>query len=109
MSGRGAMLTLTSNRCQEPICLCDSERVSVNIDSMSAAKSGGAARGRQRRGPVMADVAKLAGVSHQTVSRVLNSSDLVRPETRERVRRAMTELNYRPNSLARALVTGRSW
>jgi DNA-binding LacI/PurR family transcriptional regulator len=57
----------------------------------------------------MADVAKLAGVSHQTVSRVLNSSDLVRPETRERVRRAMAELNYRPNSLARALVTGRSW
>src|SRR4051812_29326783 len=88
---------------------CDSDTVSVNIDSMSAAESGGATRGRPRRGPVMADVAKLAGVSHQTVSRVLNSPDLVRPETRERVQRAMAELNYRPNSLARALVTGRSW
>jgi DNA-binding LacI/PurR family transcriptional regulator len=57
----------------------------------------------------MADVARAAGVSHQTVSRVVNGSEAVRPETRERVRRAMAELDYRPNSLARALVTGRSW
>jgi DNA-binding LacI/PurR family transcriptional regulator len=56
----------------------------------------------------MADVAKLAGVSHQTVSRVLNDSEHVRPETRERVLEAMRMLDYRPNSLARALVTGRS-
>src|SRR5918994_4788298 len=56
----------------------------------------------------MADVALAADVSHQTVSRVINGSDNVRPETRERVLRAMRELNYRPNSLARALVTGRS-
>ena len=76
---------------------------------MSATRPRGAARGRQRRGPVMADVAKLAGVSHQTVSRVLNSAELVRPETRERVREAMRELGYQPNSVARALVTGRSW
>src|SRR3954469_13102110 len=64
---------------------------------------------RQRRGAVMADVAKAAGVSHQTVSRVLNESERVRPETRERVLRAMQELDYRRNSVARALVTGRSW
>jgi DNA-binding LacI/PurR family transcriptional regulator len=56
----------------------------------------------------MADVARLAGVSHQTVSRVINDADHVRPETRERVLRAMLELDYRPNSVARALVTGRS-
>ena len=56
----------------------------------------------------MADVARAAGVSHQTVSRVLNGSASVRPETRERVVRAVQELDYRPNSLARALVTGRS-
>jgi DNA-binding LacI/PurR family transcriptional regulator len=56
----------------------------------------------------MADVARAAGVSHQTVSRVLNESERVRPETRERVLRAMRELDYRPNSVARALVTGRS-
>jgi DNA-binding LacI/PurR family transcriptional regulator len=76
---------------------------------MSATKPGDAARRRQRRGAVMADVARAAGVSHQTVSRVLNGSDRVRPETRERVLGAMRELDYRPNSLARALVTGRSW
>jgi DNA-binding LacI/PurR family transcriptional regulator len=56
----------------------------------------------------MADVARLAGVSHQTVSRVLNGADSVRPETRERVLGAMRELDYRPNWVARALVTGRS-
>jgi DNA-binding LacI/PurR family transcriptional regulator len=56
----------------------------------------------------MADVAKLAGVSHQTVSRVINDSDHVRPETRGRVRQAMRLLAYRPNALARALVTGRT-
>ena len=56
----------------------------------------------------MADVAKLAGVSHQTVSRVINDSAHVRPETRGRVLAAMRQLDYRPNSAARALVTGRS-
>jgi DNA-binding LacI/PurR family transcriptional regulator len=55
---------------------------------------------------VMADVAKLAGVSHQTVSRVLNGSDRVRGDTRERVLAAMHKLNYRPNPVARALATG---
>jgi DNA-binding LacI/PurR family transcriptional regulator len=62
----------------------------------------------RRRAAVMADVAKLAGVSHQTVSRVINDSDHVREETRERVVAAMRMLDYRPNSVARALATGRS-
>jgi len=53
----------------------------------------------------MSDVARLAGVSHQTVSRVLNDPDAVRPETRERVLAAIAELDYRPNVAARALVT----
>jgi DNA-binding LacI/PurR family transcriptional regulator len=56
----------------------------------------------------MYDVARLAGVSHQTVSRVINGSDRVRPETREKVLAAMRQLDYRPNSVARALVTGSS-
>jgi DNA-binding LacI/PurR family transcriptional regulator len=56
----------------------------------------------------MSDVAQLAGVSHQTVSRVLHDSPAVRPATRERVLAAMKELDYRPNSAARALVTGRT-
>ncbi len=63
---------------------------------------------RRRRAAVMSDVGRLAGVSHQTVSRVINGSPNVRPETRERVLVAMRELDYRPNSVARALVTGRS-
>jgi DNA-binding LacI/PurR family transcriptional regulator len=60
------------------------------------------------RQPVMADVARLAGVSHQTVSRVLNDNPHVKRETRERVLDAIRELDYRPNSAARALVTRRS-
>jgi DNA-binding LacI/PurR family transcriptional regulator len=58
--------------------------------------------------PVMADVARLAGVSHQTVSRVLNDHPNVAAVTRTRVLAAIRELNYRPNSAARALVTRRS-
>ena len=65
-------------------------------------------RDARRRTAVMADVAKLAGVSHQTVSRVINDSAHVRPETRRRVLAAMRQLDYRPNPAARALVTGRS-
>lgn len=60
------------------------------------------------RGPAMTDVARLAGVSHQTVSRVLNDHPNVREQTRVRVRAAIAELGYRPNRAARALVTGRS-
>jgi DNA-binding LacI/PurR family transcriptional regulator len=57
------------------------------------------------RTPVMHDVAALAGVSHQTVSRVVNGHPSVAPDTRERVERAIAELGYRPNTAARALVT----
>ena len=60
------------------------------------------------RAAVMADVARLAGVSQQTVSRVLNDSPHVRAATRERVEDAVRKLGYRPNRVARALVTGRS-
>jgi DNA-binding LacI/PurR family transcriptional regulator len=56
----------------------------------------------------MADVAARAGVSHQTVSRVLNDSPLVREETRARVLAAIGELGYRRNNAARMLVTNRS-
>lgn len=63
---------------------------------------------RPVRAPGMHDVAKLAGVSHQTVSRVLNDHPSVAPSTRERVRKAIHELGYRRNVAARALVTRRS-
>jgi DNA-binding LacI/PurR family transcriptional regulator len=51
------------------------------------------------------DVAKRAGVSQTTVSRVLNGVDTVKPKTRERVLQAIEELQYRPNLIARSLVT----
>ncbi|CAN2225577.1 PurR Transcriptional regulators [Candidatus Nanopelagicaceae bacterium] len=54
------------------------------------------------------DVAKRAEVSHQTVSRVLNSHPSVKPATREKVENAIAELKYRPNQAARQLVTSRS-
>ncbi len=62
----------------------------------------------KRRDAVMADVAVLAGVSHQTVSRVLHDSPHVRGDTRERVLAAIRQLDYHPNSMARALAMGRS-
>lgn len=59
------------------------------------------------KGSSMSDVARLAGVSGQTVSRVVNGSDDVSPATRQRVESAMTRLGYRANAAARALATGR--
>jgi DNA-binding LacI/PurR family transcriptional regulator len=60
------------------------------------------------RQPSLTDVAGLAGVSHMTVSRVVNGTGPVRAETRARVTAAIEELDYRPNSAARTLATGRS-
>lgn len=61
---------------------------------------------RKRGGPSIADVARLAGVSSQTVSRVSTGSDKVRPATKERVLAAMDQLGYSPNHAARALRSG---
>ena len=62
--------------------------------------------GGATRALVMSDVAARAGVSHQTVSRVVNGHPHVAPATRQRVQQAIEELGYRPNTAARALVTG---
>ena len=51
------------------------------------------------------DVARQAGVSVATVSRVLNNSALVSPDTRDVVMKAVTQLGYRPNANAQALAT----
>ncbi len=60
------------------------------------------------RPPTMADVARQAGVSHQTVSRVLGNHPNVRDETRAKVLHAIGEMGYRRNSSARALATRRT-
>lgn len=54
------------------------------------------------------DVARQAGVSHQTVSRVINGDATVTPETRTKVDAAITKLGYQPNAIARSLAKGRT-
>ncbi|MCL1838386.1 MAG: LacI family transcriptional regulator [Propionibacteriaceae bacterium] len=61
------------------------------------------------RTPSMMDVAKHVGVSHQTVSRVINNHPAVKDDTRQRVQAAMAEIGYRRNRSARALVTNRTF
>lgn len=61
-----------------------------------------------KRGPSMIDVATRSGVSHQTVSRVLNGHKSVTEQTRKKVLQAVKDLGYRPNLTARALVTGKT-
>lgn len=60
---------------------------------------------RSGAGATIIDVARLAGVSAMTVSRVINGREGVRPETREAVEKAIRELSYTPNVAARSLVT----
>lgn len=55
------------------------------------------------------DVAKVAGVSISTVSRVVNESKPVSPEVKKKVLKAIEELGYRPNEVARTLVTKKSF
>ena len=63
-------------------------------------------KGSKTRPPSMIDVAKNVGVSHQTVSRVINDDKNVSEKTRSLVLKSIEDLGYRPNSAARALVTG---
>jgi DNA-binding LacI/PurR family transcriptional regulator len=58
------------------------------------------------KAPTIYDVARLAGVSHQTVSRFLKGFQGIRPETRDRVVLALEQLDYRPNLTARSLRKG---
>jgi DNA-binding LacI/PurR family transcriptional regulator len=76
---------------------------------MSQPVTSGAAPGRGRpRRPAGTDVARVAGVSQKTVSRVMNNEPLVSDEVRRRVLKAAAELDYRPSSAARALNSGRT-
>jgi DNA-binding LacI/PurR family transcriptional regulator len=64
--------------------------------------------GRRFRRPGSTDVARLAGVSQKTVSRVMNDEPHVREDVRSRVLQAARELGYRRNNIARALISGRT-
>ena len=57
--------------------------------------------------PTIRDVAKYAGVSVATVSRYLNNSPLIAPQSVERVRQAIEALNYQPSMMARGLLHGK--
>lgn len=60
------------------------------------------------RGPRLQDVAERAGVSMKTVSNVVRNYAHVSPQMRERVQKAIDELGYKPNVMARRLATGRT-
>ncbi len=62
----------------------------------------------KRQRTTIKDVAARAGVSYQTVSRVLNDKGEVSDETRQRVQTAIDDLNYRPSAIARSLVSQRT-
>ena len=64
---------------------------------------------RRPRRPAGTDVARAAGVSQKTVSRVMNDEPYVTDEVRLRVLRAARELGYRPSNAARALNSGRTY
>src|SRR3546814_5231265 len=61
---------------------------------------------RQRNAPTINDVAKHAGVSPMTVSRVINGEQIVRSATKEKVEAAIAALNYSPSAAARSLAGG---
>lgn len=75
---------------------------------MAGPEGTGQRRGRSRAsGPTVTDVARAAGVSAMTVSRVVNYEPNVSDETREKVIKAVAELGYVPNTAARALAGGK--
>ncbi|MEY2927493.1 MAG: hypothetical protein RL367_1970, partial [Pseudomonadota bacterium] len=59
--------------------------------------------------PTINDIARLAGVSKKTVSRVINRSAMLGDETRERVEQVIRDTGYVPNPQARALALGRNF
>jgi LacI family transcriptional regulator, gluconate utilization system Gnt-I transcriptional repressor len=74
----------------------------------SKAQQKTASRARPAQRPTIGDVSRLAGVSRMTVSRVVRELDIVQPQTRERVRKAIADLGYVPDLAAGSLTTRRT-
>jgi len=72
-----------------------------------AGRAGGA--GAPRKRATINDIARLAGVSKKTISRVINDSPFVKVETRDKIHAIMKELGYRPDPQARGLAFRRSF
>ncbi|MGD9967992.1 MAG: LacI family DNA-binding transcriptional regulator [Hyphomonadaceae bacterium] len=81
----------------------------MNSSSSSRRTGADVLRGESKRRTTINDVARLAGVSKKTVSRVLNNSPFVREETRQRVHSLMQEMGYTPDPQARGLAFRRSF
>jgi len=71
--------------------------------SFMSEENGAKPEAEKKRRPTIVDIANRAGVAPMTVSRVINESGYVSREAREKVERAVKELNYHPNGLARSL------
>jgi LacI family transcriptional regulator len=101
----------SSKRSAAELRLVSTPNEKTEIDPGVTAVASGekTVHGEQRRRPTINDVARLAGVSKKTVSRVINRSPLVRDETREKVDAIITELGFRPDPQARALAFRRSF
>jgi LacI family transcriptional regulator len=69
---------------------------------------GSKVKASEARKPTIRDVAAAAGVSYQTVSRVINDSLRVAPDTRRRVLEVIEELGYQPSAVARGLASRRT-
>lgn len=84
------------------------ERAGRPLRVRKAERAEGDRPGPERRRPTIREVAERAGVSHQTVSRFLRNDSGMRPEVRTRIERAVAELDYRPDLVARSMRTRRS-
>ena len=76
---------------------------------MTKTRDNSSEAGQARRRPTINDIARLAGVSKKTVSRVINASPFVQTETRARIEAVIAELGYAPDPQARGLAYGRAF
>lgn len=101
-------MTVEGDRAPRSQKSAPSTQLEEGRNGRDASPKGTALAPRSPQAPRMSDVARLAGVSPQTVSRVLNGSPYVSKDVRSRVEQAVRHLGYRRNSAARALVTRQS-